>query len=155
MWNLASNCYTFDIPGMDVEICCGGWFGGNYLFFKGMSGEHFSSHLRKSWHHVTWGTTHGEAQPHSCGFQQDDSLISRDFGPSWEPGKLAVLLLVIEKLRADLWATVTAPWKTPKRPWIVCTGSDSQIFLCKLNRTQNGKCILIFLRYLTAHLPRF
>lgn len=75
---------------------------GAVFIFQGNVWRAICSHLRKSWHHVTWGTTHGEAQPHSCGFQQDDSLISRDFGPSWEPGKLAVLLLVIEKLRADL-----------------------------------------------------
>lgn len=37
---LASNCNTFEIPGVDVEICCSDWFGG-LLFFEGMPGEQF------------------------------------------------------------------------------------------------------------------
>lgn len=71
---LGSDHYPFEIPAIDVELCCSAWFGGCYLFFEGMSEEQFlfpfeevmaSCHKRSQ--HPTGG-----AQVLSWGFQQDD-----------------------------------------------------------------------------------
>lgn len=31
----------FKVSGIDMETCCSGWFGDNYLVFEGVSGEWF------------------------------------------------------------------------------------------------------------------